>query len=99
MEQVLDDIVTTLWTLDKPELIKVCHHLKCRKPAGEGFNVQTRRALMRMVEVTIGEIEDGEDSLVFQQFIKELQSFVKSLETQEIYDPESEKAAIELLKQ
>lgn len=102
MEQVLDEIIATLWTLGKPELIKVCHHLKCSEPAGEEFNGQTRRALMKMVETTIGETEDGEDPQVFQQFVGELQSFVQSLEAHETVEPDSQKsenAAIERLRQ
>ncbi|KAK7907779.1 hypothetical protein WMY93_016391 [Mugilogobius chulae] len=102
MEQLLDEIVETLWSLGKPELIQVCHHLKCSEPAGEGFQGQTRRALMKVVESTLGEIEKGEDPQVFQQFIHNLQLFVQSLEKHETVEPVQEKtenAAIEKLKQ
>lgn len=69
MEQVLDEIIATLWTLGEPELMKVCHYLKCSEPTGEGFNRQTCRPITKMVETTICEIEDGEEPQVLQQFV------------------------------
>ena len=57
---------------------------------------------MRMVETTIGEIEDVEDTLVFQQFVMELQSIVKTLVTNKTVEADLKKienAAMEKLKQ
>lgn len=89
--------------MEGPDLIKMCQFLKCRsEPAGEGFNGQTRHTLMKTVETTIDEIEDTEDLQMFQQFVSELQSFVKSLEAHEAIEHESEKpenTAMERLKQ
>ena len=80
MEQPQDEISAVLWTLEKPELIKVCQHLKCSEPAGDGFEGQSRRALIRLADSTLDEIEEGEESHMFQQFINDLQSFIQSLQ-------------------
>lgn len=66
MEQLQDEISAALWALGKPELIKVCQHLKCSEPTGEGFKEQSRRALIRLTESTLDEIEESQESQVFQ---------------------------------
>ncbi|XP_041845680.1 uncharacterized protein LOC121642796 [Melanotaenia boesemani] len=83
MEQLQDEIIETLWTLDKPELITVCYHLKCSEPSGEGFKGQTRRGLMRMVESTLDEIQKSEGSQEFLQYMSDLQSRIRSPEVHE----------------
>lgn len=102
MEQLQDEISTALWTLGKPELTKVCQHLKCSEPAGVGFKGQSRRALIRLAESTLDEIEKAEESEVFQQFILDLQSFVQSLQEHPVTEVELQRAElseIERLKQ
>lgn len=102
MEQLQDEISTALWTLGKPELTKVCQHLKCSEPAGVGFKGQSRRALIRLAESTLDEIEKTEESEVFQQFIRDLQSFIQSLQEHPVAEVEIQRAElseIERLKQ
>lgn len=79
MEQLQNEITAMLWTFEKTELIKVCQHLKCSEPAGEGFKGQSRRTLIRLVESTLSEIEEGEGSHVFQKYISDFQLFMESL--------------------
>lgn len=64
MVQIQDEISAVLWTLEKPELIKVCQHLKCSESAGEGFRGQSRQTLIRLAEGTLDEIEESEESQV-----------------------------------
>lgn len=71
MEELQDEISAVLWTLGKPELIKVCQHLKRREPAGEGFRGQSHQALIWLAESTLDETEDSEESHVFQQLISD----------------------------
>lgn len=78
MEQLRDEISAVLWTLGKPELIKVCQYLKCSEPVAEGFKGESRRALTLRAEKTLDEIEDGEESHTFQQFISDLKIFIQS---------------------
>ncbi len=59
MEQLQDRVSFKFMMLEKPELIKVCLHLKCSEPAGEGFSGQMRRALIRLAEGTLDEIEES----------------------------------------
>lgn len=79
MEQLLDEISAELWTLGKPELVKVCQHLKCSEPGGEAFRGQPHRALIRLAESTLDEIEESEEFLLSQRFISDLQSFIQAL--------------------
>ena len=81
MEQLQDEICARLWTLEKPDLIKVCHHIKCSEPSGEGFQGQSRRALVWLAGSTLDEIEKAEGPQVFQQYITDLHSFIQTLQT------------------
>ncbi|KAI3352360.1 hypothetical protein L3Q82_005325 [Scortum barcoo] len=102
MEQLQDEINAALWTLEKPKLMMVCQHLKCSEPSGEGFEGQSRRALIRLAEGTLDEIEETEESQVFQQFIQDLQLFIHSLQkhsTDQVETPLARPSEIERLKQ
>lgn len=78
MEELQESVSAKLLTLPTPDLIKVCHHLKCSKPVG-GFEEQSRRALIRLVENTLDEIEEGEDDEEqFLQFLKDLLSMIET---------------------
>lgn len=72
MEQLQDRVHSKLWTLDKDELVKVCLHLKCSEPVDEGFSGLTKRALIRIVERTLEEIEEGEDMEQYSTCLNEL---------------------------
>lgn len=102
MEQLQDEISAVLWTFEKPELIKVCQHLKCSEPTGQGFGGQSRRALIRLAESTLDEIEESEESHLFRQYIHDLQVFIQSLQEQAVDKAETqqtEPSEIERLKQ
>ena len=58
-----------MWTLGKPEVAKVCQHLKCSEPPGKGFRGQSHRALIWLAESSLDETEGSEESHLFQQFI------------------------------
>lgn len=78
MEQLQDEVSRMLLLLEKSELISVCEHLKCSEPVG-GFASQTRRALIRLAEKTLDDIEEEEDSESFEQFLQHLLSVMSSL--------------------
>jgi hypothetical protein len=78
MEQLQDEVSRKLLTLEKLELIAVCEHLKCSEPS-RGFGGTARRALIRLAETTLDEVEDDKDLESFQQFLQNLLSFVGSL--------------------
>lgn len=78
MEQLRDEVSRILLTLEKSELICVCEHLKCSEPSG-GFASQAQRALIRLAETTLDDMEDEEDSESLQQYLQRLLSLVDSL--------------------
>ncbi|KAK2872946.1 hypothetical protein Q8A67_022843 [Cirrhinus molitorella] len=79
MEQLQDCVSSKFLMLEKPELIKVCSYLKCSEPAGEGFPGQTRRALIRLAEKTIDEIEEGLEEERYAESLNKLLNFIGSL--------------------
>ena len=80
MEDLQDSVSTKLLTLQTPDLIELCHRLKCSKPVG-GFEGQSRRALTRMVESSLDEIEASEeDAETFLQLLRDLLSFMETLQ-------------------
>lgn len=79
MEQLQDCVSSKFLTLEKPELIKVCFYLKCSEPAGEGFSGQTRRALIRLAEKTLDEIEESLEEEQYVESLNELLNFIGSL--------------------
>lgn len=79
MEQLQDCVSSKFLTLEKPELIKVCLYLKCSEPSGEGFPGQTRRALIRLAEKTLDEIEESLEGEEYLESLKELLSLIESL--------------------
>ncbi len=79
MEQLQDRVSSKFLMLEKPELIKVCLHLKCSEPAGEGFSGQTRRALIRLAEGTLDEIEESLEEEQYAESLNELLCFIESL--------------------
>ncbi|KAL1252662.1 hypothetical protein QQF64_017355 [Cirrhinus molitorella] len=79
MEQLQDCLSSKFLMLEKPELIKVCSYLKCSEPAGEGFPGQTRRALIRLAEKTIDEIEEGLEEERYAESLNKLLNFIGSL--------------------
>lgn len=102
MEQLQDNISAVLWTLGQPELINVCQRLKCSEPKGEGFREQSRRALIRLTESTLSEIEESEESHVFQQFLSELSLYVQSLQRNDgdkVEKQQTEPSELERLRQ
>ena len=78
MEYVQDQVSKTLLTLEKPQLVLVCQHLKCKEPEKGGFESLARRALIRLAENTLEETEEGEEAEQFLQYLKDLLSFIKS---------------------
>lgn len=78
MEQLQDCVSSKFLTLEKPELIKVCLHLKCSEPAGEGFPGQTRRVLIRLAEETLDEIEESLREDEYAEYLNELLCFIES---------------------
>ncbi|XP_039636880.1 uncharacterized protein LOC120546178 [Perca fluviatilis] len=102
MEQLQDEVSSVLWTLGKPELIKVCHQLKCSEPSGVGFQGLSRRALGRLAENTLDELEECEESDGFQQFLSGLLSFIKSMQghdTEQTETQPKEPSEMERLKE
>lgn len=79
MEQLQDCVSSKFLALEKPDLIKVCLHLKCSEPSGEGFPGQTRRALIRLAEETLDEIEESLEGEEYAECLNELLSFIESL--------------------
>ncbi len=79
MEQLQDRVSSKFLMLEKPELIKVCLHLKCSEPAGEGFSGQTRRALIRLAEGTLDEIEESLEEEQYAESLNELLCFIEFL--------------------
>lgn len=79
MEQLQDCVSSKFLVLEKPELIKVCLHLKCSEPAGEGFSGQTRRVLIRLAEGTLDEIEESLEEEQYAESLNELLCFIESL--------------------
>ncbi|XP_051580983.1 uncharacterized protein LOC127456496 isoform X2 [Myxocyprinus asiaticus] len=78
MEELQDKVSQVLLTLNAPDLISVCQRLKCSEPTG-GFESKSRRALNRLVEKTLDDIEEDEDNKLFLQYLEDLLSFVNSL--------------------
>lgn len=79
MEQLQDCVSSKFLMLEKPELIKVCLYLKCNEPSGEGFPGQTRRALIRLAEGTLDEIEESLEEEQYAENLNELLCFIESL--------------------
>lgn len=79
MEQLQDCVSSKFLMLEKPELIKVCLYLKCNEPSGEGFAGQTRRALIRLAEGTLDEIEESLEEEQYAESLNELLCFIESL--------------------
>lgn len=79
MEEDRDKVSRLLLTLEESVLIPLCEHLKCSAPVG-GFAGKTRRALIRLVETTLDEIEDGEESTEsYQQYLQGVLSYLTTL--------------------
>lgn len=79
MEETRDEVSRMLLTLEETELISLCEHLKCNAPVG-GFASKARRALIRLVETTLDEIEAEEESTVsYQQYLQRVLSYLASL--------------------
>lgn len=99
MEQLQDTVSSKFLTLEKPELIKVCFYLKCSEPAGEGFSGQTRRALIRLAETTLDEIEESLGVGQYAESLNELLNFIGSLkEPVEMETPSVTLVKLEKLK-
>ncbi|KAF7702608.1 hypothetical protein HF521_001891 [Silurus meridionalis] len=99
MEQLQDCVSSKLLTLDKPQLIKVCQHLKCSEPADKGFSDNSRRALIRLAERTLEEIEEGETEEDYEGFLSELLCFLEQYEKpEESENPPAEPDEISELK-
>ncbi|KAK2860495.1 hypothetical protein Q7C36_004661 [Tachysurus vachellii] len=79
MEQLQDCVSSKFLMLEKPELIKVSLYLKCNQPSGEGFPGQTRRALIRLSEGTLDEIEGSLEEEQYAENLNELLCFIESL--------------------
>lgn len=79
MEQLQDCVSSKFLMLEKHDLIKVCLHLKCSEPSGEGFPGQTRRALIRLAEGTLDEIEESLEEEQYAESLNELLCFIESL--------------------
>ena len=78
MEETRDEVSRMLLTLEETELISLCEHLKCNAPV-EGFASKARRALIRLVETTLDEIEADEESESYQQYLQRVLSYLASL--------------------
>lgn len=79
MEELQESVSAKLLTLLTPDLIEVCHHIKCSGPVG-GFEGQSRRALIRLVEKTLDEIEENEeDKELFVNYLRDLLSMIETL--------------------
>ena len=94
-EQLQDQVSSVLLTLEKTELIRVCVRLKCSAPT-DGFEAKSRRALIRMAERTLEEIENGEEPEQFSKGLSDLLSYLGSLQQSEGNEKTSE---IETLKE
>lgn len=93
MEKLQDEVSSLLPTLEKPELIRVCERLKCSAPT-DGFEAKTRRALIRLAENTLEEIEQHEGPEEFVNFLSVLLYFIGSLQ-----QPSEKTSEIETLKE
>lgn len=99
MEELQDSVSAKFLTLETPDLIKVCTYLKCDEPAG-GFEGQSRRALVRLMEKTLDEIQEGEeDSEHFTAYLNELLSFLDTLNEKSKDPPLNHEELEELRKQ
>ncbi|KAL0160502.1 hypothetical protein M9458_044227, partial [Cirrhinus mrigala] len=78
MDNLRDQISLALLKLNNSDLFPVCRHLKCDEPVG-GFENRTRRALIRIVEKKLDDIEETEDKEVFLQCLEDLLSLIDSL--------------------
>lgn len=78
MEKERDEVSRILLTLDETEVITLCEHLKCSSPVG-GFASKTRRTLIRLVETTLDEIEESEESESYHQCLQDMLSYLASL--------------------
>ncbi|GAA6112302.1 uncharacterized protein LOC113106500 [Tachysurus ichikawai] len=79
MEQLQDCISSKFLMLEKPELTKVCLYLKCNEPSAEGFPGRTRRALIRLAEGKLDEIEESLEEKQYAESLNELLCFIESL--------------------
>ncbi|KAF7689153.1 hypothetical protein HF521_012506 [Silurus meridionalis] len=99
MEQLQDCVSSKLLTLDKPQLYKVCQHLKCSEPGDKGLSDNSRRALIRLTERTLEEIEEGETEEDYEGFLNELLCFLEQYEKpEESENPPAEPDEISELK-
>lgn len=79
MEEQRDEVSRMLLMLDEKSLVSLCEHLKCSAPVG-GFASKTRRTLIRLVEMTLDEIEEGEElAEAYQQYLQHVLSYLASL--------------------
>ena len=86
MEQLQDEVSRKLLTLEKLELIAVCEHLKCSEPS-RGFGGTARRALIRLAETTLDEVEDDKDVSAVSAEPSVLRGFPKAVKPKYIrYD-------------
>ena len=102
MEQLRDEVSRVLLSLENPELISTCQDLKCSVPS-EGFEKQARRALIRLAEKTLDEVEDGEESsMAFQMYLQHVLARMKSLKQNEPSESETvpdKPSELDLLKE
>lgn len=78
MDELRDQISRAILKLNSSDLVPVCRHLKCDEPVG-GFDSKTRRALIRLVEKTLDDIEEIEDEEVFHRCLEDLLRQIDSL--------------------
>lgn len=101
MEQLRDEVSRVLLALEKPELIFACLLLKCSMPSG-GLEKEARRALIRLAEKTLDDIEDEEVGEAFHQYLQHILSELKSLQTKEPSESETvlhEPSELDVLKE
>ena len=88
MEELRDEVSRILLELDKTELISTCQQLKCSEPS-DGFEKEARRALIRLAEKTLDEVEDDEESSAFQQYLQNFLEWMKNLKKKELSESET----------
>lgn len=78
MEELRNKVSQALLMLHTSDLIHVCKHLKCEEPEG-GYASKTKRALIRVVEGSLDDTEETEESEVFLQCLEDMLSVIDTL--------------------
>lgn len=79
MEQLQQQVSVILLELEHTHLVQVCQYLKCPEPAEGGFSCKNRRALIRMAERKLEEMEESEEEDWVCDYLRELLSFMEEM--------------------